>query len=154
MPSLFFGSTSSVYADTLKMAKLSILILAVIIAVSTAFAPVSQARRSVVAFTPKEASFTTSLAMAEDMTWEGEYPPSKVLGPILSKVPSGLLGIVSLACLSICGYSVYNSFLLQQVPGAIADGSWVKWYYVAGSFFGPFAWGTHVAAWIQRKNGH
>jgi hypothetical protein len=154
MSSLFFGSTSFVYTDTLKMAKLSILILAVIIAVSSAFAPVSQARRSVVAFTPKEASFTTSLAMAEDTTWEGEYPPSKVLGPILSKMPSGLLGIVSLVCLSFCGYSVYHSFLLQQVPGAIADGSWVKWYYVAGSFAGPLAWGTHVAAWIQRKNGH
>ena len=136
------------------MAKLSILLLAVIFAVSTAFAPSSQTRRSVVAFAPKEASFTTSLAMAEDTTWEGEYPPSKVLGPILSKMPSGLLGVISLVSLSFCGYAVYHSFLLQQQPGAIADGSWVKWYYVAGSLGGPLAWGTHVAAWIQRKNGH
>ena len=91
--------------------------------------------------------------MAEDMTWEGEYPPSKVLGPIMSKMPSGLLGLVSLVCAGACAYSIAQSQVLIQEPGALESGSWVKWYYVLGSFAGPFAWGTHVAAWIQRKNG-
>ena len=31
----------------------------------------------------------------QDTYWEGLYPPSSVLGPILSKAPSGLLGVVS-----------------------------------------------------------
>ena len=140
------------------MTKLSILILAVIVAVSSAFAPVStvQMRTPTLAFAPKEQatfSTTTSLAMAEDMTWEGEYPPSKVLGPIMSKMPSGLLGLISLLCAGACVFSIAQSGVLQQQEGALQDGSWVKWYYVLGSFGGPLAWGTHVASWIQRKNG-
>merc|ERR1719273_476704 len=92
--------------------------------------------------------------MVEDMTWEGEeYPPSKVLGPIMSKMPSGLLGLISIFFAAACAYSIGQSAALQQEPGAIASGSWVKWYYVLGSFGGPLAWGTHVASWIQRKNG-
>ena len=89
----------------------------------------------------------------EDMTWEGEYPPSKVLGPIMSKMPSGLLGLLSALSLGICVYSCAQSGVLQQEPGALASGSWVKWYYVLGGFGGPLAWGMHVASWIQRKNG-
>lgn len=128
------------------MNKLSFLLLSVFVAVSMAFAPVSTQVTSTRAFVaPKMAS--------EDMTWEGEYPPSKVLGPIMSKMPSGHLGIISLFCLTLCGYSVFQSFLLQQEPGALADGSWVKPYYVIMGFGGPLAWGTHVASWIQRKNG-
>uniref|UniRef100_A0A7S4K846 Uncharacterized protein n=1 Tax=Odontella aurita TaxID=265563 RepID=A0A7S4K846_9STRA len=141
------------------MAKFSLFLLAAIVAVSAAFAPVSQTavRTSApVAFAaPKATPFSSSalMAEAEDMTWEGEYPPSKVLGPIMSKMPSGLLGMVSLIFLSMCVYSCAQSAALQQVPGAMNDGSWVKWYYVLGSFGGPLAWGTHVASWIQRKNG-
>jgi len=143
------------------MAKLSILIFAIVAAMASAFAPVSTLKTTStpVAFAPKASNpfdtpmSTTSLAMAEDMSWEGEYPPSKVLGPIMSKMPSGLLGLISILCLSVCAYSIGQSAVLQQVDGAVNDGSWVKWYYVLGSFGGPLAWGTHVASWIQRKNG-
>ena len=92
--------------------------------------------------------------MVEDMTWEGEeYPPSKVLGPLMSKMPSQLLAISSMIFFAIFVSSLAGSAELQKVPGSLNDGSWVKWYYVLGSFGGPLAWGTHVAAWIQRKNG-
>jgi hypothetical protein len=91
--------------------------------------------------------------MAEDMTWEGEYPPSKVLGPIMSKMPSGLLGVISMAALGVCIYSCVQTGILLREPGAIENGSWVKWYYVVEGLGGPLAWGTHVASWIQRKNG-
>jgi hypothetical protein len=91
--------------------------------------------------------------MAEDMTWEGEYPPSKVLGPIMSKMPSGVLAISSMFFLGVCVYSCVQSGLLLREPGAIENGSWVKWYYILEGFGGPLAWGTHVASWIQRKNG-
>jgi|EP00544_Gedaniella_sp_CCMP2646_P006312 hypothetical protein len=137
------------------MAKLSLVIVALVLAACSAFVPAGtkvNAPSSSVAFTPlKESSF--ALNMVEDMYWEDEYPPSKVLGPIMSKMPSGLLAILSLVFLGMCGYSVFQSQLLTQEPGAVADGSWVKWYYVLGSFGGPLAWGTHVASWIQRKNG-
>lgn len=115
---------------------------------------------SVQAFVPasplRTASFQQESALvlnAEETYWEGEYPPSKVLGPIMSKMPSGMLGMLSLVFLGTCAYSVFQSQLLAQEPGAVASGEWVKWYYVLGSFGGPLAWGTHVAAWIQRKNG-
>jgi hypothetical protein len=137
-----------------KMAKLTFLILSVIVAVSAAFAPMPHSAISTQTTTmPSSASFT-SLSMAEDMTWEGEeYPPSKVLGPIMSKMPSGLLGLISVVCATACVLSITGSAALQQEPGAFENGSWVKWYYILGSFGGPLAWGTHVASWIQRKNG-
>ena len=137
------------------MAKLSFVVLSLIVAACSAFAPVSQVHSNAAAstaFVPKtEATF--ALNMAEDTYWEGEYPPSKVLGPLMSKMPSGMLGVLSLVFLGACGYSVFQSELLAQQPGAVASGEWVKWYYVLGSFGGPLAWGCHVAAWIQRKNG-
>lgn len=133
------------------MAKFTLFLLAVIVAAAQAFAPASQVRTPT-AFVAKESSAVV-LNMAEDMSWTGEYPPSKVLGPLMSKMPSGLLGVASLVSLGVCVYSCAQSGILQQEPDAIASGSWVKWYYVAGSFGGPLAWGTHVAAWIQRKNG-
>lgn len=132
------------------MTKLSFFVVALIVAAAQAFAPASQVRTPA-AFVTKESVF--ALNMAEDTTWEGEYPPSKVLGPIMSKMPSGLLGVASLVLLGTCAYTCAQSGILQQEPGAVATGSWVKWYYVVGGFAGPLAWGTHVAAWIQRKNG-
>jgi len=136
------------------MAKFTFLLLALIVAVSSAFAPMPRAAISTQTAQPIKASpFPTSLAMAEDMTWEGEYPPSKVLGPIMSKMPSGLLGLISIVCAGACVYSIAQSAVLQQEAGALSSGSWVKWYYILGSFGGPLAWGTHVASWIQRKNG-
>mmetsp|Transcript_22885 Transcript_22885/g.63802 ORF Transcript_22885/g.63802 Transcript_22885/m.63802 type:complete len:137 (-) Transcript_22885:584-994(-) len=135
------------------MSKLSFVILSLYVAAVSAFVTPAGRAANKVAFAPTgSVSFDTSLN-AEDMYWEDEYPPSKVLGPYMSKMPSGLLGIISLALLGTCVYSCAQSGILQQEPGAIASGAWVKWYYVLGSFMGPLAWGTHVAAWIQRKNG-
>eukprot|EP00978_Attheya_sp_CCMP212_P037027 scaffold171944_cov39-Attheya_sp.AAC.2 len=139
------------------MAKLSLLLLAVLVAAASAFAPASSSVTKVsaapVAFVPMQLEMpVTQLSMAQ-ASWEGEYPPSTVLGPILSKMPSGLLGILSIIALASCGYSVHESNVLQQVPGALNDGSWVKWYFVAMGFGGPISWGLHVASWIQRKNG-
>ena len=134
------------------MAKLSFIILSVLVAATSAFVPTGMVKSaSQATFAPKEANF--ALNMAEDTYWEGEYPPSKVLGPIMSKMPSGVLGMLSLVFLTTCAISCYETSLLQQEPGAVASGAWVKWYYVLGSFGGPLAWGTHVACWIQRKNG-
>ena len=80
-------------------------------------------------------------------------PPSKVLGPIMSKMPSGVLAVVSMICLGACIYSCVQSGLLLREPGMVESGAWVKPQYVAMGFGGPLAWGTHVASWIQRKNG-
>lgn len=102
---------------------------------------------------PKVEAQPTALFMADDMTWEGEYPPSKVLGPIMSKMPSGLLAVISMVSLGVCIYSCVQTGLLLREPGAIENGSWVKWYYIVEGLGGPLAWGTHVASWIQRKNG-
>lgn len=136
------------------MARLTFLILAAILAITTAFAPnPTRTLTSAPLMTSTQSLPKSTLAMAEDMTWEGEYPPSKVLGPIMSKMPSGLLGLISLVCAGACVYSIAQSQVLIQEPGALESGNWVKWYYVLGSFGGPLAWGTHVAAWIQRRNG-
>lgn len=139
------------------MTKLCILLLTIIVTLSSAFAPISTSSRlpaTSVAFAPFSAPSSTSLSMAEDMTWEGEeYPPSKVLGPIMSKMPSGLLGGLSALCAIACVVSIAQSGALQQEAGAMSSGTWVKWYYILGSFGGPFAWGLHVASWIQRQNG-
>ena len=140
------------------MAKLSLILLAAIVAISSAFVPAVQTatRISQVSFAPKIStteSTSTNLFMAEDMTWEGEYPPSKVLGPIMSKMPSGLLGVAAMLFLGVCVYSCVETGVLLREPGAIENGSWVKWYYVLEGLGGPLAWGTHVASWIQRKNG-
>ena len=150
LTSLFLSSCSNNFIVP-KMTKLSFVILAVFFAACSAFAPLAQVRTAAPVTSFQKADF--ALNMAEDTYWEAEYPPSKVLGPLMSKMPSGLLGMVSLVFLGVCAYSCGQSFALQQEPGALASGSWVKWYYVAGSFGGPLAWGTHVAAWIQRKNG-
>ena len=135
------------------MAKLSFVVCSLILAAASAFVTPQSASVARPAFAPKSAEVSSFALNAEDTYWEGEYPPSKVLGPLMSKMPSGLLGAVSMVFLGICAYSCFQTSLLQQQPGAIADGSWVKWYYVLGSFGGPLAWGTHVASWIQRKNG-
>lgn len=134
------------------MAKLSLILIAAIVAVTTAFAPAAQKTAiSQRTFVPKVEP--TALFMAEDMTWEGEYPPSKVLGPIMSKMPSGLLAVISMVSLGVCIYSCVQTGLLLREPGAVESGSWVKWYYIVEGLGGPLAWGTHVASWIQRKNG-
>lgn len=133
------------------MSKLSMLLIALLVAATHAFAPISQVRPQP-AFVAAKESNTFALNMA-DSYWEGEYPPSSVLGPIMSKMPSGALGMISLVFLAACATSLAGSAELVREPGAFESGAWVKWYYVAGSFCGPLSWGTHVACWIQRKNG-
>ncbi|OEU06373.1 hypothetical protein FRACYDRAFT_214349 [Fragilariopsis cylindrus CCMP1102] len=141
------------------MSKFSFVILSIVVAACSAFAPIATVN-SVVTREQTFATttpFFTALNAVEDYDsetyWEGEYPPSKVLGPIMSKMPSGMLGALSLVFLGALVASISGSAALQTEPGAFENGSWVKWYYVLGSFGGPLAWGTHVAAWIQRKNG-
>jgi hypothetical protein len=133
------------------MAKLSFIICSLVIAVTSAFVAPGPSTRgpSFVAVRSNH----VALNMAEDMYWEAEYPPSKVLGPIMSKMPSGLLGCLSLTMLVACVASLGGSFDLYQTPGAAESGNWVKWYYILGSLGGPMSWGLHVASWIQRKNG-
>jgi hypothetical protein len=132
------------------MSKLSFVVLCLAVALAQAFVtPVNQMR---VAPAFIKQSESTAL-FAEDTYWEGEYPPSKVLGPIMSKMPSGVLGMLSLSFLALCAVSVFQSGVLVREPGAVESGAWVHWDLVLASFGGPLAWGTHVAAWIQRKNG-
>lgn len=133
------------------MSKLSILIVALVLAAANAFVVAPSSRVSVAS--PATQSSPVALSMAEDTYWEGEYPPSKVLGPIMSKMPSGVLGVLSLVFLSACAYSCFETSILLRQPGAVESGSWVQWQYVLMGFGGPLAWGTHVASWIQRKNG-
>lgn len=134
------------------MSKLTFLLVATMVAMAQAFAPISPLRTQSAVAT-MQSNPLVAMNMAEDTFWEGEYPPSKVLGPVMSKMSSGMLGVLSLVFLTMCGVSLAESAVLYKQPGAVADGSWVKWYYVLGSFGGPLAWGTHVACWIQRKNG-
>lgn len=141
------------------MSKLSFVVLSLAVAVCGAFVPAATnvARLSSASPVSTASSDPFALYAVEDYDsetyWEGEYPPSKVLGPIMSKMPSGMLGLLSATFLTVCVLSIAGSAELQQQPGAFENGSWVKWYYVLGSFGGPLAWGTHVASWIQRKNG-
>ena len=150
-PSGFFHFLLSLSVLLRKMAKLTFLIGSLVIAAVSGFVtPNAQFRGPALAFRQAD---PFALNMAEDMYWEGEYPPSKVLGPIMSKMPSGLLGCLSATFFAVFLASLGGSAELYQEPGAAASGAWVKWYYVLGSLGGPMAWGTHVAAWIQRKNG-
>jgi hypothetical protein len=83
------------------MSKLSFVILSLIVAACSAFAPMAQVRNTVVSTPIAGNTSPFVLNMAEDTYtyWEAEYPPSKVLGPLMSKMPSGLLGMVSLVFL-------------------------------------------------------
>jgi hypothetical protein len=92
------------------------------VAASSAFAPPLQTAKIVVrtpvaAFVRAEQPSVTSLKMAEDMSWEGEYPPSKVLGPIMSKMPSGVLGVVSLALLAVWSTAEYPWGIERWIVG-------------------------------------
>ena len=82
----------------------------------------------------------------EDTYWEGEAPPSYVLGN-LANAPSGLLGPMSGIFLLVGMYCVSASQL-----GAPLTAATVNPFYIAGSLCVPVSWGLHVAAWIQKKN--
>ena len=80
--------------------------------------------------------------------WEGEYPPSSVLG-IGAKIPSAILGPFSLVAFAVGTYCIHESNILNQItPDTIYAP------YIAGSVLVPISWGAHVAAWIQKKNGN
>eukprot|EP00536_Pseudo-nitzschia_multiseries_P013490 jgi/Psemu1/290899/fgenesh1_pg.577_\ len=137
------------------MSKFTFCLLSVLVAACSAFAPNSPLNVATRQATSASSPFALNAVEDYDSEtyWEDEYPPSKVLGPIMSQMPSGMLGALSIMFFSMLVLSISGSAALQQEPGAFENGSWVKWYYVLGSFGGPLAWGTHVAAWIQRKNG-
>ena len=82
----------------------------------------------------------------EDTYWEGEAPPSYVLGN-LANAPSGLLGPMSGVFLLVGLYCVSASQLGSPLTAAT-----VNPFYIAGSLCVPVSWGLHVAAWIQKKN--
>lgn len=46
--------------------------------------------------------------MEESTYWEGKAPPSVVLGPFLSKIPSGVLGPASLVALIVVRFFKYQ----------------------------------------------
>ena len=89
---------------------------------------------------------TRAAMVMEDTYWEGEAPPSYVLGN-LANAPSGLLGPMSGVFLLVGLYCVSASQL-----GAPLTAATVNPFYIAGSLCVPVSWGLHVAAWIQKKN--
>merc|ERR1719198_1105614 len=84
----------------------------------------------------------------DDMWWgDKEYPPSKVLG-IGKDVPSLVYGLSSGIVFFIGCYCVAQSNLLNILSGSTVNG-----WLVFGSLGVIYAWGLHVASWIQKKNG-
>ncbi|KAG5176244.1 hypothetical protein JKP88DRAFT_228024 [Tribonema minus] len=96
----------------------------------------------------KAARSAGALKMTEDTYWEGKAPPSKVLGPVVSQIPSPALGVISLICLGVGTYSVHESNIFHTLTADTINPG-----YIIGSLLTPVAWGTHVASWIQKQNG-
>ncbi|CEM01171.1 unnamed protein product [Vitrella brassicaformis CCMP3155] len=69
----------------------------------------------------------------------GTIPSPEVLG-IGQNISSSVFGALSIVAFAIFVYS------LQWGPGAPPA--------LVGGWFGPLAWGFHVASWIQKKNGN
>eukprot|EP01038_Epipyxis_sp_PR26KG_P014208 gene14208-19062_t len=78
--------------------------------------------------------------------WEGKAPPSSVLG-VGEKLPSALLGPLSLAALGAGTYAIHESNIFNALSATS-----VNPVYVVGSLLVPISWGLHVAAWIQKEN--
>lgn len=85
--------------------------------------------------------------LKESTYWEGEAPPSSVLG-IGAKIPSAVYGPFSLIAFVVGTYCIHESNILNQITV-----NTIYPQYVAGSALVPISWGMHVAAWIQKKNG-
>ena len=79
--------------------------------------------------------------------WEGEAPPSSVLG-VGEKIPSAVFGPLSLVAFVVGTYCLHESNILNQITVNTINPA-----YVLGSLGVPISWGMHVAAWIQKKNG-
>ncbi|CAM9504349.1 unnamed protein product [Choristocarpus tenellus] len=86
--------------------------------------------------------------METDTYWEGAAPPSSVLGPALEKVPSKVLGVVSLVAFGVGTYCIHETNILHTVTPDTINGP-----YVAGALLVPISWGLHVASWINKQNG-
>ncbi|GAB5035941.1 Hypothetical protein NocV09_03100770 [Nannochloropsis oceanica] len=71
-------------------------------------APVHTAR-------PVVARGRTMKMMEESTYWEGKAPPSVVLGPFLSKIPSGVLGPASLVALIVGSYCTHESNIFNTL---------------------------------------
>uniref|UniRef100_A0A7S1U023 Photosystem I reaction center subunit VIII n=1 Tax=Phaeomonas parva TaxID=124430 RepID=A0A7S1U023_9STRA len=117
-------------------------LLALLVAPAAAFAPARKA--------PRAMRSSLKMEQTEAPTyWEGKVPPSTVLGPVLSKTPSGLLGPVSIISLLAGTYSVHESNILHTL-----NADTVYPVFVIGSLLVPISWGLHVAAWINKENGN
>lgn len=79
--------------------------------------------------------------------WEGEAPPSSVLG-VGASIPSVVFGPLSVIAFVVGTYSIHESNILNQITV-----NTINPIYLAGSVGVPLSWGLHVAAWIQQKNG-
>ncbi|PXF45728.1 hypothetical protein BWQ96_04496 [Gracilariopsis chorda] len=78
--------------------------------------------------------------------WEGEYPPSEILG-LGKDVPSSLFVFSSAIALLLGCYCVYQSNLINPLSSESVNPQ-----FIVGSLLVPISWGLHVAGWIQGKN--
>lgn len=128
-----------------KMVSARLLVLAALVASASAFAPAPKPlARPVVQKAHPRAARTI---VAEGPYWEGEAPPSKVLGN-MAAIPSIVLGPMSGVALGVGLYCVASSQIFQPMAASNMNP-----FYIAGSLCVPVSWGLHVAAWIQKKNG-
>ncbi|CAM9528393.1 unnamed protein product [Phaeothamnion confervicola] len=128
-----------------------LLLVAALLGVAQAFVAPKAAFSGVQLRTPARAqseSWRGHVAYYDSTYWEGKAPPSKVLGPVVSKVPGPALGILSLVAFSVGTYCVHESNIFHSLT---ADTVYPQ--YVIGSLLTPVSWGLHVAAWIQKQNG-
>ena len=109
--------------------------------------PVSVLTSSGLISSPSLTGSALKLNAAGPTYWDGEAPPSSVLG-VGEKIPSTLFGPLSLLALVAGTYCVHESNIFHQLSA-----STVNPQYIVGSLLVPISWGMHVAAWIQKKNG-
>jgi hypothetical protein len=98
-----------------------------------------------------KAAMAADEASGESTYWEGEAPPSKVLGPVLGKMNSGALGVISLILFAGGAYGLNGIATLPGPWGTEATN--VLALYIVLAQLMPMSWGAHVASWVQKKNG-
>ncbi len=103
---------------------------------------------SVTAFQPlRTPKMMNKMKLNANTYWEGEAPPSSVLG-VGAGVSSNVFGPLSLVALVVGSYCVHESNIFNQLSATTLYPQ-----YIVGSLGVPISWGLHVAAWIQKKNG-
>ena len=103
---------------------------------------------SVTAFQPlRTPKMMNKMKLNANTYWEGEAPPSSVLG-VGANIPSLVFGPLSLVALLVGSYCVHESNIFNQLSATTLYPQ-----YIVGSLGVPISWGLHVAAWIQKKNG-